>query len=178
MMKRWHLGGVILLVLALLTGCISTEKDTVKAEVDKVNTKENVVTYLPTDNADGLVPTTLTLDKGSELPKRAIEGMIALDAKEAYPIIPAGTKILSVVVDPETKVATANFNSTLQDAMKGGSLAEELIANMVVNTLTGIDGIESVRFQIEGHNIDTISGHMDFSRPLKRNEQVIQAKKG
>lgn len=66
-------------------------------------------------------------------------------------MFPKGTKVLSVNVDSNTKIATVDFSRELVNNNTGGSLGEILMVYIVTNTLTGMDGVQSIRFSVEGN---------------------------
>ena len=80
-----------------------------------------------------------------------------------------------VEVDQEKKLATVDLNQAVKNN-RGGSLGEILIVYETVNTLTNFPEIERVQFTIEGEPIESITGHLDLTKPLERDEQLIENK--
>ena len=56
----------------------------------------------------------------------------------------------------------------------GGSTGEELLIGSVVNTLTEFKEVNAVKFLIDGQEVETLSGHMDLSEPIKRMENLMK----
>ena len=72
----------------------------------------------------------------------------------------------------ENGIAVVNFNEELKK-IKGGSLFEQLFIGSIVNTLTENQEIKAVKILVEGKPIETLTGHLDLTEPLKRNENLL-----
>lgn len=80
--------------------------------------------------------------------------------------LPAGTEILRVVFD-DTGGVFVDFDRGLLIGHPGGSTGELLTIKSVVKTLAlNFPDVESVRFLVEGEEIETIAGHIDASVPF------------
>jgi spore germination protein GerM len=89
-----------------------------------------------------------------------------------FPVIPPGTKLLSV--DIYENFAKINFSQDfLQNSLESGIL-DEYVIYTIVNTVTGIPGIEGVIFLIDGMRIK-LYGQVDLSIPAIRNEKYLNA---
>lgn len=86
-------------------------------------------------------------------------------------VIPQGTKLLSV----ETKngVCYLNLSREFVDNSHTGTAGESMIINSIVNSLTELQGVNSVQFLIDGKKRDAFI-HVVFDQPFKRNEGIIQ----
>ncbi|MDH4170752.1 MAG: GerMN domain-containing protein [Acidimicrobiia bacterium] len=79
--------------------------------------------------------------------------------------IPTGTELLGVEVDDGT--ATVDLNAAFEES--SGTLAETLRIAQVVFTLTQFDDIDTVRFRIDGVDVDALGSHgIDVSSGLDR----------
>ncbi|MBQ5389910.1 MAG: GerMN domain-containing protein, partial [Anaerovibrio sp.] len=56
----------------------------------------------------------------------------------------------------------------------GGSTGEEMLVGSLVNTLTEFPEIKKVQILVEGKEIDSLSGHLDLSRPVERMPELIK----
>jgi hypothetical protein len=57
---------------------------------------------------------------------------------------------------------------------RGGSTQELLTVYSLVNTLTvNLPTIAAVQILIDGREADTLAGHVDLRRPLRKNEALI-----
>lgn len=179
-MKRNNILVVMLMALALfVAGCGGTEKAPTPQTQTQATAPVEMKTmriYLAAADAEHVVPAEVKVPQAEATPQRAVEELLKKDAQEKYPLFPKGTKVSKVEVDPKSHVAIADFNSTLKENVAGGSLGEILMVYMIVNTLTEWPDIESVQIRIDGHNVETLNGHMDLSQPIKRKADLIQKK--
>jgi germination protein M len=80
--------------------------------------------------------------------------------------IPKGTHVRSVFFDDAGGV-TVDFSRELVGNHPGGSTGELMTIRSVVQTLAAnFQGTRSVRFLVEGKEIETIAGHVDASVPF------------
>jgi len=80
--------------------------------------------------------------------------------------IPAGTRVLSVFFDG-TGGAFVDFSSEFMDNHPGGSSGELFTIRSIVRTLTlNFPNVERVSILVDGHQIETIAGHIDASEPF------------
>ena len=86
--------------------------------------------------------------------------------KNLTTVFPSHAKVKSVTRDGDT--AIVDFDSSVVKGFVGGSTGEEFLVNSVVDTLTEFSEIKQVKFLIDGQEIETLSGHMDLSEPIKR----------
>ena len=57
----------------------------------------------------------------------------------------------------------------------GGSFQEIMTVYTIVNALlTNLPTLQEVQILIGGQEVDTLAGHVDLRRPLRRNESLIQ----
>ncbi len=80
--------------------------------------------------------------------------------------LPAGTKVLGVVIDPSSKLASVNFSPELKSNFHGGETEEAQVINSVLKTLGQFGSIDKVQFLIDGKPVDTLGGAQDLSQPL------------
>ena len=89
------------------------------------------------------------------------------------------TKVVSIdssLIDVKVKDGTAlvNLSKNIKIGFVGGSTGEELLIGSVVNTLTEFKEVNAVKFLIDGQEVETLSGHMDLSEPIKRMENLMK----
>ena len=92
-------------------------------------------------------------------------------AKGMVNIIPKKAKLKSVKV--KNGIATVDFSEDLVKNFAGGSTGEEMLAGSIVNTLTEFPEVKSVQIIIEGKEVDSLAGHLDTSKPLKRMTELL-----
>jgi len=127
--------------------------------------------------------TTLTIETreinatGSELDQAhlIIQELIVGPAPNSNlaPTIPPGTKLRQIYFDSGGS-AYVDFSREIQDNHPGGSTGELLTIFSVVNTLVANSPkIKRVQVLVEGKEIPTLAGHIDTSRPFKKNEEIL-----
>jgi spore germination protein GerM len=87
--------------------------------------------------------------------------------------VPEGTKLRGLYVS-EKNEAFVDLDVTVRDKHPGGSMTELLTVYTIVNAITtNLPDVQSVQLLIDGHEVDTLAGHVDLRRPLRKNESFI-----
>mgnify|MGYP001209211054 CR=1 FL=1 len=86
--------------------------------------------------------------------------------------IPEGAKLKTPVII-EGRTATVDFSNELIENHMGGKDAEKLTIYSVVNSLTELEGIEKVKFKIEGKTKAKFKGGFKFDTPFPRSTSII-----
>ncbi|MBA3271391.1 MAG: GerMN domain-containing protein [Acidobacteria bacterium] len=87
--------------------------------------------------------------------------------------IPAGTSLRGLYVS-ERNEAFVDLDGAVRDKHPGGSMNELLTVFAIVNAITtNLPDVQSVQLLIEGREVDTLAGHVDLRRPLRKNESLI-----
>ena len=169
MMRQARFSMVILMGCLLLTlaGCSGlTGKPTPEPQPKPLETVA-VKVYYGAPDAEHLAAESNQFTKDSLLMQRAMETLIAGPKnKKLWPVLPAETKVRSVVV--KDKIAQADFSAELKAKKGGGSTEEILAVSAIVYTLTEFPEVERVQILIEGKIVATLYGHMDLGEPLGR----------
>ncbi len=162
--SRAILMGCLVLTLA---GCSAlTGKPTPESQPKPLETV-TVKVYYGAPDAEHLAAESNQITKDSLLMQRAMETLIAGPKnKKLWPVLPAETKVRSVVV--KDKIAQADFSAELKAKKSGGSTEEILAVSAIIYTLTEFPEVERVQILIEGKKVATLYGHMDLSEPLGR----------
>jgi hypothetical protein len=83
--------------------------------------------------------------------------------------IPPATKLRAVFVTGEGE-AYVDLSREIASTHTGGSLDELFTVYAIVNALTvNLPAITAVQILVDGHEVDTLAGHVDLRRPLGRN---------
>jgi len=77
--------------------------------------------------------------------------------------IPKGTRLLGVKITDG--LAQVNLSREFRENFRGGSMAEALIIDVILQTLGQFSEVKQVRLLLEGKPLDTL-GHADLSEPL------------
>lgn len=133
--------------------------------------------YFGSEDGRGLVGVQqeVPLAEGNVAQARAlIEAQLA--ATPPAPLIstiPEGTKLRGLFVS-ERNEAFVDLDATVRDKHPGGSMNELFTVYTIVNTITtNLRDVQSVQLLIEGREVDTLAGHVDLRRPLRKNEALI-----
>jgi germination protein M len=179
-MNRLFMAGVIALVSLSLYGCAGTPSTMTPASSSSLahaassavpaDREATMVFYLPDSDAMHLQKRTMSVKAKDKTAVETLKEMVRADKASSSPIVPTGLTVKGVSI--KDGVATVDFSSELKK-LSPGSTVETLFVYMVVDTLTEFPNIDSVSFEIEGEPVKTLSGHMDLTQPLKRDESYI-----
>ncbi|HQZ38269.1 MAG TPA: GerMN domain-containing protein [Vicinamibacterales bacterium] len=103
-----------------------------------------------------------------------VEALLRADAPDALSsIVPAGTSLRGVYVSNRNEVFV-DLDSTVRTKHPGGSMQELLTVYGLVNTLlVNLPTMTEVQILVEGREADTLAGHVDLRRPLRKNDALI-----
>ena len=119
-----------------------------------------------------LVPEVRTISPTTEPEQAALRELIkGPGTEDLQPVLPGKTTVRSLEMSNGLAVVDLSQDVVRIDR---GSWGEALVVWSVVNTLTKFPEVEAVRILIEGEPVETLAGHFDLSRPLRRNEQIIR----
>jgi Sporulation and spore germination len=84
--------------------------------------------------------------------------------------IPEGTGLRGVYVSDRNE-AFVDLDATFRDKHPGGSLNELFTIYTIVNAITtNLADVQAVQVLIDGREVDTLAGHVDLRRPLRKND--------
>lgn len=87
--------------------------------------------------------------------------------------IPEGTTLRGLFVSSRNE-AFVDLDATVRDRHPGGSMNELLTVYTIVNAITtNLPDVQTVQVLINGREVDTLAGHVDLRRPLRKNEALI-----
>lgn len=132
--------------------------------------KATVTLWFPSATTADLVPepreivdTVRPTERGTQILAALLDGP-KTDA--ALPALPAGTTLRQLWVRPDG-VAWADFSSELAQGMDGGSEDELFAVYAIVDSLAlNVPGISRVGILVDGHERDTLGGHVNLRLPL------------
>ena len=88
--------------------------------------------------------------------------------------IPKGSLLRGLFVSERNEVFV-DLDPAIRTAHPGGSLQELMTVYTIVNAvLTNLPNLQEVQILIGGQEADTLAGHVDLRRPLRKNESLIQ----
>ena len=87
--------------------------------------------------------------------------------------IPKGTALRGIFVSQRNEVFV-DLDPSIRKAHPGGALQELMTVYTIVNAvLTNLPDLTEVQILIGGQEADTLAGHVDLRRPLRKNEGLI-----
>ncbi|MFW5986448.1 MAG: GerMN domain-containing protein [Halanaerobiales bacterium] len=167
-MKKYQLILVIIVVLLVIFSSLYLILD----RSEEVTDDRNIQLYFSTPDAMYLQPEERSITTDQPYRDTLILLIEGPETAGLNKTIPKGVKLLEIKVDEGT--AEVNFSKELAANHWGGSAGERLTIYSIVNTLTQFQEIERVQILLDGENVETLVGHMDLSRPLERNREIIK----
>ncbi|MDP2320299.1 MAG: GerMN domain-containing protein [Acidobacteriota bacterium] len=147
------------------------------ALVDPAVPRIKATLYFAAEDGLRLVPAErdVPLAVGAVAQARSIlEAQLA--AEPAAPLlstIPKGATLRGVFIS-ERNEAFVDLDPVIKTAHPGGSLQELMTVYTIVNALlTNLPNLQEVQILIGGQEVDTLAGHVDLRRPLRKNEGLI-----
>lgn len=134
----------------------------------KVQSAE-IKVYYPDESGTKLIPVEKKIQFADESEKYSAavnELMQKPKDKNLTTVFPSHAKVKSVTRKGDT--AIVDFDESISKGFVGGSTGEEFLINSVVDTLTEFEEVKQVQFLINGKKVETLSGHMDLSEPIKK----------
>jgi spore germination protein GerM len=109
-----------------------------------------------------------------EQAKAIISAQIAPVAEPLLSAVPPGTTLRAVFIT-DSGDAYVDLSPEASSAHPGGTLNELLTVYTIVNALTAnLPAVSGVQILVNGHEVDTLAGHIDLRRPLTRDLALVQ----
>ena len=135
-----------------------------------------VTLYYVAEDGSRLVPIEKDVafaEGTSDQARRILESQLLPPPAPLLTAIPAATTLRGVFVG-ESGDAYADFGGALRTSHAGGSLNELFTVYAIVSALTtNLPAIKSVQILVDGHEVDTLAGHVDLRRPLPKSTQWL-----
>jgi hypothetical protein len=133
--------------------------------------------YFASEDGLRLVPTEqeVPLAEGMVAQARSIiEAQLAAAAPAPLAsTIPKGATLRGIFVSQRNE-AFVDLDPAIRSSHPGGTLQELMTVYTIVNALlTNLPDLRDVQILIGGHEVDTLAGHVDLRRPLRKNEGLI-----
>jgi hypothetical protein len=88
--------------------------------------------------------------------------------------IPAGTMLRAFYVTDRGD-AFVDLSGDISKAHPGGTLNELLTVDTIVDAVTAnLPAVHRVQILVDGHEVDTIAGHVDIRHPLERDTTLVK----
>ncbi len=123
-----------------------------------------------------LVPTEreVPLAEGAVAQARSVlEALLAAEAPAPLvSTIPKGVALRGIFISDRNEVFV-DFDPAIRTSHPGGTQQELMTVYTIVNTLlTNLPGLQEVQILIGGQEVDTLAGHVDLRRPLRKNDAL------
>ena len=133
--------------------------------------------FFGSEDGRSLVPVEqeIPLAEGKVAQARAlVEAQLSAVAPEPLAqTVPRGSKLRGLYVSDRNE-AFVDLEAAVRDNHPGGSMNELFTVYTIVNALTtNLPEVQSVQLLIDGREVDTLAGHVDLRRPLRKNESLI-----
>jgi spore germination protein GerM len=133
--------------------------------------------YFASEDGLYLVPTEreVPLAEGAVAQARAIlEAQLSAEATPPLmSTIPKGTTLRGIFVSERNEVFV-DLDPAIRTAHPGGTEQELMTVYTIVNAvLTNLPKLQEVQILIGGQEADTLAGHVDLRRPLKKNDALV-----
>lgn len=183
--KLW---GFVLLALFLAIGFLYyyTAKEDMRETLDVSSERLQVLDekgikrvnlYFSSKDGEKLIPESREIINEPDSMSRAKRAMMDLingPLNEGLQTIPRDTKLRELYID-KYGLAYIDFSKEIVQNHPGGVWEELLTVYSIVNTLVfNFSEIKSVKFLIEGREVETLAGHIDIEEPFKENISIIQ----
>jgi germination protein M len=100
--------------------------------------------------------------------RRVVEAQLERPAPPLVSAIPEGTKLRAIHLGGGGE-AFVDLSREASSAHTGGTFGEILTVYSIVNAVTeSLPAIRSVQILVDGREVDTLAGHVDLRRPLRR----------
>ena len=137
----------------------------------------NATLYFASEDGQRLVSSQQEVPLGGSTVEQARAILAAqFSAKPPEPLtstIPEGTTVRGIYVSSQND-AFVDLDSAVRTKHPGGSMQELLTVYTIVNALlTNLPTLQQVQILIDGREADTLAGHVDLRRPLKKNDSLL-----
>lgn len=154
--------------------------ETTKAQLEGLREKESIMVVLyfieETGTESYLVPERRIIPYNGHPQLTAVQELINGPERQGLQeVFSKKTKVLKLEIKDGLAIIDLNKEAT---KLSRGAWGESLAVSALVNTLTKFPEVDQVRILIEGKEVETLSGHVDLTGLLRRNEQVIRLTPG
>jgi hypothetical protein len=154
-----------------------TEPPAPAAEASPVAARRiSVRLYFEAPDREGLLPEEREIAFSSDLAvqlRTVVEELAKGSTTGLLSTLPAGTRVLDVFVHAGG-VAYVDLSGEVASGLPGGSRAERLtVFSLVDSIVQNFPSTSRVRLLVDGHEVSSLAGHIDLSRPLAADLTVL-----
>jgi len=162
---------------------VSSQKDDSKTEVQKkaetgskdVSDKESLETlslqlYFANVDSTKLVVEERKIEKVEGIARRTVEELLEGPARKEYiNVLPEGTRLLDINVRPDG-ICIVDLSAEVSTV--DNQQQEKLIVYAITNTLSQFPTIETVKFRIDGKDVETLGGYVQLGSGAEADYQI------
>ncbi len=139
----------------------------------------SVSLFFASPDGEGLVRESREIDScGSDLSEciqSSVEELVNGPMGDLAPTLPDAVILNDVQVNGD--LAVVDFGKGLADGLPGGSSSEMTAVYSIVDTITfNFPQIRKVKILLDGHEVESLKGHLDLRMPLEPNYQLEKPK--
>jgi len=109
-----------------------------------------------------------------EQARRIVEAQLEPAPAPLLSAIPPGTTLRSVFLTQSSE-AFVDLSREVAAGHPGGALNEILTVYAIVDALTtNLPALTGVQIRVDGHEVDTLAGHVDLRRPLSKSTAWVE----
>jgi len=150
--------------------------DTTPGSIDDARRIMATLFYL-SPGGDALVPVEQEVPYSAapaDQARRIVERQLAAAPPGRTSPIPQGTSLRALFLTSRGE-AYVDVSRDIVTGHPGGSLHEALTVYAIVNAVTvNLPDITAVQILVDGHEVDTLVGHLDLRHPLRRGTRWVQ----
>ncbi|HEX7486750.1 MAG TPA: GerMN domain-containing protein [Vicinamibacterales bacterium] len=106
--------------------------------------------------------------------RRIVEAQLERPTAPLVTAIPEGALLRAIYLDSDGD-AFVDLSREVSTAHPGGALDELLTVYSIVNAVTAnLPAVRAVQILVDGHEVDTLAGHVDLRQPLSRGASWVQ----
>ena len=133
--------------------------------------------YFASEDGMRLVPAEVEVPLAEGVVAQArsiVEAQLSAEAPSPLlSTIPKGAALRGIFISQRNE-AFVDLDPAIRSAHPGGTLQELMTVYTIVNVLlTNLPNLREVQILIGGQEVDTLAGHVDLRRPLRKNEGLI-----
>ncbi|MBW2557767.1 MAG: GerMN domain-containing protein [Deltaproteobacteria bacterium] len=137
--------------------------------------KQLVKLYFSDPNERFLVPEDRYITKRKSINDNVRELVVALIGGPNTDLVETFPKETALIkVNTKNGIAYIDFGRNLVDLHPGGSASEMMTIYSLTNTITiNIPSVKKVKLLVDGKGLETITGHIDTTKPFEVNRELI-----
>lgn len=156
-------------------GYLTRENVNISPDLNPYRTNEETITlYFPDEELLWLEPEARTVTVSNSIEYSVVEQLIQGPIKTGHlPSLASDIKIKEVYRDRGEGICYVDFSQDFLSKQSSGSSSSNITIYSIVNSLTELPNVTKVQILVDSAKVSDYGG-IDISRPLERNEEIIQ----